>query len=96
MVVAYEYSKSKIIARWLDEGQVFVAVPGKRKHLRNNLLGVALSDLKEPVQKILADGFTVKDTYEILRRENLIPDYVSLAMFYRWRRQSLIKGKDNV
>ena len=92
----YSYSKSKVIARWQAEEQLFIAGDGKRRHMRNNLLNVVLADLKEPVLRILKDGFSIKDAYDILRSEKLVPDYVSLNMFYRWRRLYLKKDKRDV
>ena len=82
----FDYSAEKVITRWSETGLLFV---GNKKRLRPHMLDILLSKFKELVTTILNDGFPINGVFEILRHEKLIPDFVTLDMFYRWRRKNI-------
>lgn len=83
----FEYSAEKVISRWNDEGLLFV---GDKKRMRRRVLDIMLRGIKDLVASILNDGFPINGVFEILRHENLIPEFVTLSMFYRWRTRNIV------
>lgn len=83
----FEYSAEKVISRWNNEGMLFV---GDKKRMRRRVLDILLRGVKELVASILNDGFPINGVFEILHHEKLIPEFVTLPMFYRWRSRNVV------